>query len=202
MAKGKNDDKTAGKAKKTEKVEKVEKAEKVEKTEKAEKAEKTESVDNKANDVDGDNQESMMPEAEKLLAMVASLDLQFKELKLQTKNVVKEMVKNKKILKKEKARKDKARESPSGFAKPTKISDEMCDFMKIPHGSERSRTDVTRSINQYIKTNNLNNPTNKRYVIPDATLKKLLNLSDTEQISFFHMQRYLSPHVKKVEAAK
>lgn len=199
MAKGKNDDKSAGKAKK---VDKADKAEKVEKTEKAEKAEKTEKTEKKSNDVEGENQESLMPEMEKLLELFSKLELGFKEVKLQVKNVTKEMVKNKKILKKEKARKDKARESPSGFAKPTKISDEMCDFMKIPHGSERSRTDVTRSINQYIKTNNLNNPTNKRYVIPDGTLKKLLNLSDTEQISFFHMQKYLSPHVKKVEAAK
>lgn len=199
MAKGKNDDKSAGKAKK---VDKADKAEKVEKTEKAEKAEKTEKTEKMSNDVEGENQESLMPEMEKLLELFSKLELGFKEVKLQVKNVTKEMVKNKKILKKEKARKDKARESPSGFAKPTKISDEMCDFMKIPHGSERSRTDVTRSINQYIKTNNLNNPTNKRYVIPDGTLKKLLNLSDTEQISFFHMQKYLSPHVKKVEAAK
>lgn len=139
---------------------------------------------------------SEVSELDKLLEMFAALELQMKDIKTQIKAVQKENVKNKKILNKEKARKEKARKSPSGFAKPTKISNEMCDFMKISRGSEKSRTEVTRSINQYIKANNLNNPTNKRLIIPDATLKKLLSLKDNEQISFFHMQKYLTPHVK------
>ena len=184
---------------KKEKAEKAEKAEKTEKTEKTEKAGKAEKID-KVEAVDNVEEEEKT-ELDKLLELFSSLELQVKEIKTQIKAVQKENAKNKKILNKEKARKEKARRSPSGFAKPTKISNEMCDFMKIPRGSEKSRTDVTRSINQYIKTNNLNNPTNKRLIIPDATLKKLLSLKDSEQISFFHMQKYLTPHVKVTSVA-
>jgi chromatin remodeling complex protein RSC6 len=158
---------------------------------------KEEKLPEVVNDTEGDVSEvSELSELDKLLEMFSALELQMKDMKTQIKAVQKENVKNKKILNKEKARKEKARKSPSGFAKPTKISNEMCDFMKISRGSEKSRTEVTRSINQYIKANNLNNPTNKRLIIPDATLKKLLSLKDNEQISFFHMQKYLTPHVK------
>ena len=155
---------------------------------------KAEKLPEVVNDTEGEVSE--VSELDKLLEMFSALELQMKDIKTQIKAVQKENVKNKKILNKEKARKEKARKSPSGFAKPTKISNEMCDFMKISRGSEKSRTEVTRSINQYIKANNLNNPTNKRLIIPDATLKKLLSLKDNEQISFFHMQKYLTPHVK------
>ena len=155
---------------------------------------KEEKLPEVVNETEGEVSE--VSELDKLLEMFAALELQMKDIKTQIKAVQKENVKNKKILNKEKARKEKARKSPSGFAKPTKISNEMCDFMKISRGSEKSRTEVTRSINQYIKANNLNNPTNKRLIIPDVTLKKLLSLKDNEQISFFHMQKYLTPHVK------
>ena len=160
------------------------------------KEEKVEPKKNKEIEVTDESTENEKTELDKLLDMYSVLETHMKDIKAQIKLVQKENAKNKKILNKEKARKEKARKSPSGFAKPTKISNEMCDFMKIPRGSEKSRTDVTRSINQYIKTNNLNNPTNKRLIIPDATLKKLLSLKDSEQISFFHMQKYLTPHVK------
>ena len=37
--------------------------------------------------------------------------------------------------------------SPSGFVKPTLISDELANFLKKPLGSEMARTEVTREIN-------------------------------------------------------
>ena len=80
----------------------------------------------------------------------------------------------------------------STFCKPKKISNEMCDFMDIPHGSSKTRTDLTRFINDYVKKNNLNNPQNKRMIIPDDTLKNLLKIEDGEQITYFEMQKYIT----------
>ena len=51
--------------------------------------------------------------------------------------------------------KNKGNRKPSGFAVPTKISDELCEFMQKPKGSSAARTEVTQYIIQYIKDNNL-----------------------------------------------
>lgn len=91
----------------------------------------------------------------------------------------------------------KARE-PSGFAVPTQISEKLCDFLAVAHGSKLSRTEVTKKINSYIKTNNLQVPENKRSFKPDAKLSAILgNLQavDAEKgYTYFNLQRYMTPH--------
>jgi chromatin remodeling complex protein RSC6 len=62
----------------------------------------------------------------------------------------------------------------SGFAMPSLLSNELYEFMKIPHGELVHRTDVTRRLNEYIKQHELRREDNKRYIIPDATLQRLL----------------------------
>ena len=44
-----------------------------------------------------------------------------------------------------KAKKDPNRKKrePSGFAVPTNISSDLCDFLSVPHDTKMSRTDVT-----------------------------------------------------------
>ena len=91
----------------------------------------------------------------------------------------------------------KAISNPNGFAKPCKIKTELCDFLGVPHGSELSRTDVTRGVNAYIKKHNLNKPENKRFIVPDDKLRSLLGVKPTEEVSYFQLQRYLSPHFIK-----
>ena len=116
--------------------------------------------------------------------------------------VLKENDKKEKILKKERDRKEKARQSPSGFAKPTDISTEICDFLKIPHGTLMSRTEVTKNINNYISQNNLKDPVNGRIIRPDAVLKKLLRVKDGDEVTYFHMQKLLNPHIKPFKQAE
>ena len=65
----------------------------------------------------------------------------------------------------------------SGFAKPTKLSDELCAFLKIEKGTELPRTTVTKMINDYIKANDLQDPNDKRHIVPDETLAKILSMS-------------------------
>jgi chromatin remodeling complex protein RSC6 len=136
-----------------------------------------------------------------LIEAIVNMDKEFKSMKTLVKLVLKENDKKEKILKKERDRKEKARLSPSGFAKPTDISTEMCDFLKIAHGTLMSRTEVTKNINTYVSKNNLKDPVNGRIIRPDAALKKLLRVKDGDEVTFFHMQRLLNPHIKPFKQA-
>jgi len=87
--------------------------------------------------------------------------------------------------------------APSGFVKPTRISDELSSFLAKPVGSEMARTEVTREINKYIRTHNLQDKNNGRKIIPDAKLATLLKLKKTDELTYFNLQKYMSPHFAK-----
>jgi len=145
-----------------------------------------------------------------VIEKVASLTQNLKNLQNSLKVLIKEFDKQKKVIEKVQKKKDKAKKSPSGFAKPCKISDELCDFIGIPRGTEQSRTDVTRFINAYVKQHNLNNPANRREFFPDKKLDAILNVKenvkDGEKVTYFVLQRLISHHfplsISKIAAAK
>ncbi len=87
--------------------------------------------------------------------------------------------------------------APSGFVKPTRISDELALFLEKPSGSEMARTEVTRDINKYIRTHNLQDKDNGRKIIPDTKLATLLKLNESDELTYFNLQRYMSPHFAK-----
>ena len=90
--------------------------------------------------------------------------------------------------------------APSGFVKPTRISDELATFLEKPSGSEMARTDVTRDINKYIRAHNLQDSVNGRKINPDTKLTALLKLKKTDELTYFNLQRYMSPHFAKANA--
>ena len=90
---------------------------------------------------------------------------------------------------------------PSGFVKPTRISDELAKFLGKTVGTEMARTDVSKEINAYIRANNLQRPDNGRFIVPDAKLTTLLKLGKNDELSYFNLQRYMKPHFIKAEAA-
>ena len=90
---------------------------------------------------------------------------------------------------------------PSGFVKPTKISNELATFLGREPGTEMARTDVTREINKYIRANQLQDKDNGRKINPDASLRSLLNIPTGEELTYFNLQRYMSPHFAKAGAA-
>ncbi len=129
-----------------------------------------------------------------IIEKVNTLFTSFKEVQALLKVLSKEYDKQQKIIEKAQKKRQNAKNSPSGFAKPNKISDELCDFIGLPHGTEKSRTDITRFINTYVKENNLNKPENKRFILPDEKLKKILNVGDNEDINYFILQKLISHH--------
>jgi upstream activation factor subunit UAF30 len=87
--------------------------------------------------------------------------------------------------------------APSGFVKPTRISDELAKFLEKPTGTEMARTDVTREINKYIRNHELQDKENGRKINPDSKLSQLLKLKKTDELTYFNLQRYMSPHFQK-----
>jgi len=87
--------------------------------------------------------------------------------------------------------------APSGFVKPTKISKELAKFLGKPHGTEMARTEVTREINTYIRAHKLQDPKNGRRILADSKLRTLLKLKKEDELTYFNLQRYMSPHFAK-----
>lgn len=125
---------------------------------------------------------------------ISSVQLELKSIQQTLKLLVKEYDKQKKVIAKVQKKRDNAKKSPSGFAKPCKISDELCKFVDIPLGSEKSRTDITRYINAYVKEKNLNNPENRREFFPDDKLRAILNVKQDEKVTYFILQRLIAHH--------
>lgn len=98
----------------------------------------------------------------------------------------------------EKRRRKVGNRAPSGFVKPALISNELSTFLGKPSGTEMARTEVTREINKYIRANALQDKTNGRKINPDAALKSLLNIGANDELTYFNLQRYMSPHFAKL----
>ena len=91
--------------------------------------------------------------------------------------------------------------APSGFAKPALISNELCSFLGKPSGTEMARTEVTKHLTLYIKQHSLQDENNRRKILPDSKLKKLLNVPDGEEVTYFNLQKYMKVHFPKTEAS-
>ena len=93
------------------------------------------------------------------------------------------------------------KKNPSGFAKPSNISTELCSFMNKPPGTKVARTDVTKYLINYIKEHKLQDRTNKKTICPDNKLNNILKCNDNsvEPITFFSIQRLMNRHFIKYD---
>ncbi len=96
-----------------------------------------------------------------------------------------------------KRRKTNANRAPSGFVKPTLISNELAAFLGRPEGSVLARTEVTREVNAYIRAQKLQDKDNGRKINPDAKLLKLLKLKKGDELTYFNLQKYMAAHFAK-----
>ena len=128
-----------------------------------------------------------------------TLNKSIKSLKADTLRVMKIKPKN-----------NRTRPTSSGFMKPVNISAEMSAFTGWDVNTRYSRVDVTRFICDYIKTNKLQNDLDKRQILCDPKLQKLLkydpdNLPTDKKtgkpatLTYFRLQQYIQPHFVKNE---
>ena len=110
------------------------------------------------------------------------------------KKWLREIKQSQKVAKKKRKSGNRA---PSGFVKPTRISDELAAFLGVEPGVEMARTDVTKEITAYIRKHNLQDKDNGRKIIPDAKLKNLLGDLGDDVLTYFNLQKYMSPHFAK-----
>jgi len=128
-----------------------------------------------------------------LREVVSTMITEVKKLEKRVHREIKDARKRRRRVKAEGEEGAKPR-GPSIFEIPTKVTDELCVFLGKPKGTLISRSNVTREINNYVKEKNLKN---KHDIKPDAALKKLLRLTDADNLTYFNLQRYLNTHYVK-----
>lgn len=86
-----------------------------------------------------------------------------------------------------------------GLSKPQNISDDMCKFMGIPSGTQKSHNEVSKYIHNYIEEKQLKNPDNKKQILPDSKLAELLKPGKGVVVDYFkNFKSLLQPHFLKV----
>ena len=150
--------------------------------------------------VEGDSLESSLLEQstefnaklQQLASMISSLKSEYKSMEKKWQRELKAAQKQS-----SKRKRKSGNRQPSGFVKPTRISDELASFLGKEKGTEMARTVVTREINAYIRTNKLQDDKNGRKINPDAKLTALLKLKKEDELTYFNLQRFMSPHFAK-----
>jgi upstream activation factor subunit UAF30 len=84
--------------------------------------------------------------------------------------------------------------APSIFERPTQVTAELLTFLGKPAATLMSRSEVTKAVNEYVKSHELKN---KHDIKPDAPLRKLLAIAEGEPLTYFNLQRYLNRHYIK-----
>lgn len=134
-----------------------------------------------------------------ILASIQTVVQQINGLKTALRTLEKKAVREIKVANKasKKKQRSKGNRQPSGFVKPTQISNELAAFLGKASGTEMARTEVTKEINAYIRANKLQDPKNGRIIQADAKLQTLLNLKKGDELTYFNLQKYMSPHFAK-----
>jgi len=155
-------------------------------------------------DAPADGEVPLAEQSVEFLAKLQQLGAMIASLKVEYRTLEKKWTRELKTAQKQSSKRKKRAGSraPSGFVKPTRISDELAKFLEKPAGSEMARTEVTRDINKYIRTHKLQDEANGRKINPDSKLAALLKLNKTDELTYFNLQRYMSPHFAKAVKAE
>lgn len=122
-----------------------------------------------------------------------AISLLQKDIRTLEKNVKRKI----KTLEKEaKKNRNKGNKKPTGFASPSNVTPEICNFMNVPEGTKLARTEVTKFLIKYIKENQLQNPKQKKEIKPDTALSSLLDIkkNSNEPLTYFNLQSKMNKH--------
>jgi chromatin remodeling complex protein RSC6 len=150
-------------------------------------------------DLAAETDASLLEQSNEFLAKLGQLNALLSSLKTEFKVLDKKWSRELKSAQKlsSKRKRKAGNRAPSGFVKPTRISDELATFLGKTKGVEMARTAVTRDINTYIRDNKLQDEKNGRKINPDSKLAALLKLKKTDELTYFNLQKYMSHHFSK-----
>jgi chromatin remodeling complex protein RSC6 len=154
----------------------------------------------KKQEVDNEEDSQIFDQFENVINNLTEFRCQVNNIQQQIKLIEKNVKKHMKGLKKDIVKnKNKGNKNPSGFAKPSKVTKELCEFMNKSEGTEIARTEVTRALVNYIKSNKLENENNNKIITPDVKLKFLLGIEDGQEVTYFNIQKFMNKHFVKSE---
>ena len=132
---------------------------------------------------------------ESIIDNLSSFKLQISNIQQQIRVLDKSIKKQMKAHEKDVAKRaKKTARAPSGFARPSNVTKELCDFMNKEEGTKIARTEVTRALVSYIKSNNLEKKENSKIISPDDKLKFLLGVEESDELTYFNIQKYMNKH--------
>ncbi len=89
--------------------------------------------------------------------------------------------------------------SNSGFMKPVGVSEPMRAFLQLKPDELTRRLDITKRLCEYIKVNDLQDPRDRRNIIPDKVLSELLNMNEGDPLlTYYSIQQKLKDHIIKI----
>jgi len=135
---------------------------------------------------------SFLEKLQQVNSLLSSLKTDFRALEKKTTREFKQVQKQN-----AKRKRKQGNRSPSGFVKPTLISNELASFLGKANGVEMARTEVTREINNYIRQHSLQDKSNGRKINADKKLSTLLNLKKDDELTYFNLQKFMSHHFAK-----
>jgi chromatin remodeling complex protein RSC6 len=132
---------------------------------------------------------------ESIIDNLTSFKVQISNIQQQIRVLDKSIKKQMKSHEKDVAKRaKKTARAPSGFARPSKVTKELCEFMNKEEGTKIARTEVTRALVSYIKSNKLENKENSKIISPDDKLKFLLGVEESDELTYFNIQKYMNKH--------
>jgi chromatin remodeling complex protein RSC6 len=147
----------------------------------------------------GANKDRLFQDFEKL---VETLDKYFAENNM--KSTAKELKSVRdmtyRLLKLKTVERQKRDTNNSGFMKPVRVSGELEAFLKLNdvYKPDLTRAYLTTVLCSYIKTKNLQNPSDRRIIFPDENLKKLFQgAGDGEPLTYYTLQKRIQAHIFK-----
>lgn len=97
----------------------------------------------------------------------------------------------------------KGENSNSGFMKPVLVSEDLAQFIGVDNKEPITRVLITKKICQHIKDKNLQNPEDRREILPDPALRKLFSITDqdSEPLTYYGIQKRIQRHIHKIPTA-
>jgi hypothetical protein len=145
----------------------------------------------------------------KYVETIAKMNSELKQLVVVGKTLEKDFNHIVKLLAKKNKTKSNENRTLTGFAMPTYLTDEMYNFLnehtelKLEKGEKVLRIVVTRMLNKYIKDHGLRQKTDQRYFVPNEILHRIFKSTETDEVSYFNLQKYIKHHfIKEYKVTK